>query len=51
MRRLCDFYLTTYGDGLAALDGEYEFINPSGMRIVVQDGKIIGMRFIKKIIL
>ena len=29
-------------DGLAAPDGEYEFINPSGMRIVVQDGKIIG---------
>ena len=29
-------------DGLAAPDGEYEFIYPSGMRIVVQDGKIIG---------
>jgi len=29
-------------EGIAAPDGEYEFINPSGMRIVVQDGKIIG---------
>ena len=29
-------------DGLVAPDGEYEIISQFGMRIVVQDGKIIG---------